>query len=132
MKKHIFLLSVVAVLLAISCKKSEDELLIGHWKLSHEISYDPDGSIKKQQNYPYEGNTSVLVFEEDERYRYTAVESQKITTDTGTYNFSEKKYFSQKNGIVGDILDIQKKKLIVDIYKNVIKTHQRTFEKMKD
>jgi hypothetical protein len=132
MKKYIFLLSVITILLTISCKKSEEELLIGRWKLSHEISYNLDGSIKKQQDYPYEGNTSVLVFEKDETYRYTAFESQKVTADTGTYNFSEKKYFSQDGKVIGEILDIQKKKLMVDVYKNAIKTHQRTFEKMKD
>ncbi len=129
MKKHIFPL-ILAIIVFASCQKSESELLVARWKLSHETVYNKNGTIT-EQDYPYQGNTSVLVFEKDEMYRYTEVEGQKITADTGTYNLSEKKYFSQKDAITGEILDIQKKKLIVDVYKNEIKTHQRIFEKMK-
>ena len=130
MKKQIFLL-LTAIIIFASCNKSDEERLIGRWKLSHEIKYNVNGTVT-EQDYPYEGNTSVLVFEDDGIYRYTEVKSLKVTADTGTYNFSEKKYFSQKGEIIGEILDIQKKKLMVDVYKNTIKTYQRTFEKMKD
>lgn len=134
MKKQIFILLAMIAVFAISCEKdkTESEMLIGRWELSHEITYK-NGQINKEQDYPYEGNTSVFVFEKDESYRYTEVKSLKVSTaDTGTYNLEEKKYYSQNSDIVGEILEIQEDKLLVDIYSKNRKTFQRTFVKMKE
>jgi hypothetical protein len=39
-------------------------MLVGHWELSYETKYEPREKIT-EQDYPYQGNTSVLVFEID-------------------------------------------------------------------
>ncbi|MDR0368528.1 MAG: hypothetical protein LBH82_05240 [Bacteroidales bacterium] len=129
MKKYIYLLLLSGVLL-VSCHKSDEEQLLGRWRLIHETTIRINGNTT-EQDYPHDGNTSVLVFENDETYRYTEVKSMKAEADTGVYNFKEKKLYSEKSKTTGEIVFFEKDKLIVDISNTRRKTHSRIFEKMK-
>ena len=130
MKKQIFLLCIVAAIVAISCQKSDKEHLLGRWKLIHETTYKSN-EVVKEQEYPHEGNTSVFVFEKDGSYRYTEVFSSKVTVTNGTYSLDASKYLTAEDEIVGKIVEIQKKKLIVDVDSCEIRIRQRVFERMK-
>jgi len=131
MKKHLSLLLVVAAIAAMSCQKSDKELLVGRWKLIQETTYKPDNTTEEKE-YPYEGNTSVFVFEKNGTYRYTEVLSSIITVTNGTYSLDEHKYLSTEDGVVGEIISLQKKKLIIGVDSNEIRTHQRVFERMSN
>ena len=130
MKKYTFFLLVVAAIAVTSCQKSDKEFLVGRWKLIQETTYKSD-TIAEEKEYPFEGNTSVFVFEKDGSYRYTEVIASKVTVTNGTYSLDEPKRLTVENEIVGKIVDIQKKKLTVDVDSSEIKIRQRVFERMK-
>ena len=130
MRKYTFLLLVVAATVAISCQKSDKELLVGRWKLIQETIYKSD-TIAEEKEYPFEGNTSVFVFEKDGSYRYTEVIASKVKVTNGTYSLDEPKHLTTEDGIAGEIVNIQKKKLIVDVDSSEIRIRQRVFERMK-
>ena len=131
MNKQIFLLFSAVVIFA-SCHKTDDKHLTGRWKLAHETKFKLDGSKDTEQTYPYEGNTSVLVFEQEEIYRYTEVKSLKITADTGIYNLQEKRLYSEKTKTTGEIIYFKNDTLTLNIFNPNRKTHQRIFERMKE
>ena len=137
MRKYIFLLLAVAAITAISCgKETDEELFAGRWKLIHEKSYKTDGSLKEENDYPFNGDTKVWVFDKDKTFRLTEVKSSKVTVREGAYVLLENDLLlndtAAKVMMTAKIMQLEKKKLSLEVFnKYEIKTFDMQFEKMK-
>ncbi|MBR4300778.1 MAG: hypothetical protein IKT84_02530 [Bacteroidales bacterium] len=89
--KNIVIMCVIIAVTTISCKKENDELIVGKWKITSIETFEEDNTTLIEVN---NNNNWGYVFEENNTgYSYTIVDGTETITSSMTYSINNDTLF---------------------------------------